>query len=413
MRSRASARIVAALAAALAVGLTACSVSPGGRDTTTEEPLVLEFIGAISAGARAPQVPAAAEAAAAAINAQGGVAGRPIKIEVCDHRNTAEGEAACAQDLARNDVIALIGNQVTNTTAVVDASVKNKIANIGLAGVGATDLVEASTTSFPIAVAAMSLLACPGPLKDAGAAQIGTVALDTGGGAALVAGVQAVVGKLPGTTYTTGARVAYSENNLAAPVQTVLNAGTTGAVTALAQPQLISTLSSNNGRMKICSSDGVATTADLKGLGQAADGFIVASPVPPSSLAGGTGEDGRRFVTEMDAYYASSKNEAAAPERRNGAALTAWMSVHAFADIAGGLPDITRESVTDAFSKTTNLDFPGLLAAPIDFTKTTPVPNMARLHNSLYSGYRWDAAVGNYVATGKTYDVISLLQGRA
>lgn len=412
MRPGASARIAAALAA-LAVGLAGCSAGAGGRAESSQKPLVLEFVGAISQGARAPQVPAAMKAAAEAINAKGGVGGRPIRIEVCDHRNTAEGESACAQDLARNDVIAMIGNQATNSTAVVDASVKYKVANIGVAGVGATDLVQASTTSFPIAVAAMSLLACPGPLKDAGAGQIGTIALDTGGGAQLVAGVQAVVGKLPGATYTTGSRVAYSENNLAAPVQTVLNAGTTGAVTALAQPQLISALSTNSGRMKICSSDGVATAADLRGMGQAADGFMIASPVPPASLAADTGEAGKQFVSEMDAYYASSKDEAAAPDRRNGAALTAWMSVHAFADVAGPLPDITRESVTDAFSKTTKLDFPGLLAAPVDFTKTTPVPNMARLHNSLYSGYRWDAAKGNYVATGKTYDVISLLQGKA
>ncbi|GAA1826939.1 hypothetical protein GCM10009836_00690 [Pseudonocardia ailaonensis] len=412
MRPTVSARTIATLAAALAVGLTACS-APGGRGSTATEPIVLEWIGSVSAGARAPQVPAAAEAAAAAINAQGGVGGRPIEIRICDHRNTAEGEAACAQDLARNNVIAMVGNQVKDTTTVVEASVKYKIANIGVAGVGSTDLAATSVTSFPIAVSAMSLLACPGPLQDAGASQIGTIALDTGGGATLVAGVQSVLGKLPGTTYTTGARVSYNENNLAAPVQTLLNAGSTGAVTALAQPQLISTLSSGNGRITVCSADGVVTAADLKGLGKAADGFLIASPVPPASLAGVSGADGKRYVDEMDAFYASSKDEAAAPDQRNGSALSAWMAVHAFAKVAGGLPQITRESVTDAFSKTTDLNFPGLLAAPIDYTRTTAVPNLARLTNPLYSGYRWDAAAGNYVATGKAYNVISLLQGRS
>jgi hypothetical protein len=88
------------------------------------------------------------------------------------------------------------------------------------------------------------------------------------------------------------------------------------------------------------------------------------------------------------------------------------MAVYAFARVASKISGpITRESVFDAFTKTTDLQFPGLLSKPIDFTKFTVVPNLARLFVSEYTGYTWNPATSDYTAGKAPADLIKLLTG--
>jgi ABC-type branched-subunit amino acid transport system substrate-binding protein len=56
-----------------------------------------------------PGVFSSAKAAAEAINAEGGVKGRPIEIITCNNRLTANGAAACARQAARERVVAYTG----------------------------------------------------------------------------------------------------------------------------------------------------------------------------------------------------------------------------------------------------------------------------------------------------------------
>ena len=384
-------------------------VQASGKATPKGDPIRLEFIGPLSGPSQASQIPAAAKAAAQAINDAGGVKGRPIEIVTCDTKNSTAGETSCAQKLAGSNTTALISEQAGNTTSVVDASVKNNIANIGLSGVGQNDLLAASTTSFPLAVPASGVLVCPAALSAAGAKRIGTLALDVG--AALVAGTKAVIAHVPGASYTTNAQVSLTDNNVASQVQTLINSKSDGVVLALVEPQVISALNSNNGRLKMCTTDGVVSTKDLEGLGNAAANFVQVSAVPPINLVAESGAAGKQFSTEISAYYAASNDPGASPDNVNGQSISGWMSVRAFADVAATLPTVTRTSVVEGFAKTSDLSFPGLLAQPVDFTKPTPIPNLARLFNANYHAYTWGSKTNSFTAMGDDLNLISLLTG--
>jgi hypothetical protein len=127
---------------------------------------------------------------------------------------------------------------------------------------------------------------------------------------------------------------------------------------------------------------------------------------------GDNGAAGEQFLADMDAYFQSSGDEAAAPERRKGTTVNGWMSVRAVEQVAKKLPEVTRDSVLKGFSSTTDMSFPGLLFTTIDFTKPQPVPTLARLFDSVYKAYVWDASKKSFSTDDKPLDIIKLLTGQ-
>ena len=59
--------------------------------------------------AQHPEVGAGAQAAAKAINSQGGINGHPIQIITCDIHDTATGEQACAEKAVSDGATAVVG----------------------------------------------------------------------------------------------------------------------------------------------------------------------------------------------------------------------------------------------------------------------------------------------------------------
>jgi ABC-type branched-subunit amino acid transport system substrate-binding protein len=67
-----------------------------------------------------PYVPQAAKVAAAAVNAAGGVMGRPVQVVVCDDHETPQGASLCAQQLLVQDkVFMMVGDDGFEEAAVL------------------------------------------------------------------------------------------------------------------------------------------------------------------------------------------------------------------------------------------------------------------------------------------------------
>jgi branched-chain amino acid transport system substrate-binding protein len=134
--------------------------SSGGDESTdtsdpaeelTGEPIRVMQIAQITdaaTGTPTPEVLAGAEAAAASINAAGGIDGRPIEVLSCDDMNDTNQAADCARQAVEEGVVATVGNN----TAYGDA-VNPILEEAGIASIGPNPLAMpdySSPISFPI-----------------------------------------------------------------------------------------------------------------------------------------------------------------------------------------------------------------------------------------------------------------------
>jgi ABC-type branched-subunit amino acid transport system substrate-binding protein len=365
-----------------------------------------------STGAAFPQNIAAAKAAAASINAQGGIQGHPLVVTTCDTQLTAAGEQACATTLDTSQAVAVISDGSSLTTSIVDTTVKDKIASIGVKGYGSSNYLAASTSQFPINNGAEALFVCPEGLKAAGASKVGGVIVNAAVGDVITQGLQAVITHIPGVSYTGRVSVELSATDYAAPLQTAINNGSTGVVSALASPGVDAMMQADNGRVKICSGLGTPPDSDLISLGSAANGYVAMSSLPPLNLIKNTA-DGKQFFADLAAYQKSSGDPAAAASQQDDGSLNAWLAVRAFQQVADKVSGpITRQAIFNGFTNLTDLNFPGILPHPINYTKTTPIPTLARLFLADYKAYVWSATTKSWSPLGdQSYNVINLLTG--
>lgn len=159
---------IAAVAAAAALVLAACGgsggdsstdASPtGGGDTTTAAPApeptgepvkTMTVTDLNSQGPVYPNIQFTAQAYEEWINANGGINGRPLEVEVCDSQGTADGSTACARKAVEDGVVAVIGSFNFAPDAIVDV-----LEPAGVAYFGACCMLGAqefqSKVAFPL-----------------------------------------------------------------------------------------------------------------------------------------------------------------------------------------------------------------------------------------------------------------------
>jgi branched-chain amino acid transport system substrate-binding protein len=103
---------------------TSSSSAPSSPGSTTAvptgAPIVVGLITQLSGTVAEPYTANAAQLAATAVNAAGGINGRPVKVDVCDNMSTEQGGALCAQKLLEQDkVLMLVGNSQTFDSSVL------------------------------------------------------------------------------------------------------------------------------------------------------------------------------------------------------------------------------------------------------------------------------------------------------
>ena len=120
--------IAAAVTALLLAALPAVGGATAAAKAASGAPIyvgVQTFVQVTSSQSQ-PEVAPAAEAAVKAINATGGIKGRPLKIVSCDNHFTSAGSAACWQQYAGNSsIVALVGGDdcfTDQSLAIIKAS---------------------------------------------------------------------------------------------------------------------------------------------------------------------------------------------------------------------------------------------------------------------------------------------------
>src|SRR5262245_53102293 len=111
MTQRGPGSSVIVLALSVALGVAGSSGASAATTTPNASPLklmtVYEGRGAASAS---PEIPEGAIAAAKAINAKGGIKGRPVEIIRCDTKNDPNVATECGRRAVSEGVVAMVGN---------------------------------------------------------------------------------------------------------------------------------------------------------------------------------------------------------------------------------------------------------------------------------------------------------------
>ncbi|HUZ30116.1 MAG TPA: ABC transporter substrate-binding protein [Solirubrobacteraceae bacterium] len=115
--------------------------------------------------------------AVAAINAAGGINGRPLQAIICDTKSDPNGAASCAHQAVSDGVAALVGSETQLEANYLPIIEQAGIANIGIVPIGAPAFT--SSTAFPLSSGTTASFSGQAlELVDQGATKISLVAID-------------------------------------------------------------------------------------------------------------------------------------------------------------------------------------------------------------------------------------------
>ncbi|WP_432198166.1 ABC transporter substrate-binding protein [Streptomyces sp. bgisy027] len=362
---------------ALAVTMAACGSSSSdsgpavepGDPSLTGSPIKLMVIAQLTATnqAETPQTVSAAKASASAINARGGIGGRPLQILSCDDKVDANAAAACARKAVSDGAVATVGQVSAMGAAINPVLQQNGMANIGPYPLSASDF--SSPSSFPLCAGGPAAIA--GVARNLGTNGAETVGLAYFGNAAGATSVPFVTTGLAGTGAKAGPKVPVPPGTAdLAPVAAATTKGADAAVLAL-QPDdavhfvQVARQSGNTAKLGMPAQD----PGLFKKLGGAGDGLYVATQfAPQSSSVPGI----KQFLADMEKYARGT--------RLDDYALNAWLGVQAFEKMLAQQKPATIDTATvkAGMSRLVNLDLGGVVA-PYTTTKESEMPGLNRI----------------------------------
>jgi len=301
-------------------------------------------------------------ASARAINAHGGVRGRPVEVDVCDDQADPNLAQACARRLVSDGVVAT-ANDASELTMVEGPILQEA----GIPRVGNFPLnIEDSTlpNAFPIDPGLFGQLA--GDLvgvRRRGLHSLFVVTIDTPpartqfqlAGALLKAADVAVAG----VAYVPAAATDYVPYVRAA-AQSRADVVYPLLPRQMAVPYLL-TAAHAGSRPVYAVPFGVFQTSDLAQLGGRAtpiEDDIEFSPTPPLSAADRFPAI-RQFQADMDAEYRAG-DRGAAPVLRSPGSLSSWLMIQIIARLAATLPSVDAASLMQALQSRPTVDTLGL-----------------------------------------------------
>lgn len=369
---------VLAATTALTAGLGACGSSTGDQPANASaaklkgSPLRLVVFTAFNSVDPQPEDYQAAEAAADAINAAGGVQGHPIEVSSCDvsSETSPSQSTTCARNLVANsNDLAEIGDQ---NAFQQQANVILAAANVPNIGPGpASASVLSAKNSFPLE--GLEGAAGATVLADAGATKISVAYADVAAAATAVTFNQLALQMGRGLKLLGGIPVPLTATDLSPEVAKAAKGdGVAMAVAPTTVGSWLTAQKQGNYNIKV-SVPGAALEPDvLSSLGSNSNGIIAALGLPSvdSSQPGIV-----KFRQEMSTYEPKA--------RLDEVALNGWLSVWAFAQVAKTISGpITRASVLAAFNNLTDFNVFGLLPNHFSTTKGfSMIPGLNRVFN--------------------------------
>jgi ABC-type branched-subunit amino acid transport system substrate-binding protein len=374
-----SGRLVRALlAGGIAVALFAACSDDGGGDSggggttddpgadLTGEPIKLMVTGAFDAfGADYSQVPAAAKAAADAIEADGGINGSPIEIIECNQASANEA-SDCARQAVEEGVIATVGTFSSYAADTLPILQEAGIPQVAPYLVGFDDYT--SPINYPVMGGTLSAVAGMGAqLADGGASTMNVTYLDIGPGAlaADLADVGAeprdaeVISKTPVPEGTVDFSPVVAEATEGDPE------GVAMLLTNRDAPGYVRSLEQSGFEGDIAASTSSFTPSQLEELGDTVEGLAVPNSFLPATYT--ENEAVQQFNDEIDTY--------AGDIVKDDAAQNSWLGVHLIDDLMEGANEVTAATLTEALDTTGPIDL-GLLP-PISFQQGTMIEALA------------------------------------
>jgi ABC-type branched-subunit amino acid transport system substrate-binding protein len=356
-------RIVAGAATAtLAIGALGVSASPIGAAEASGEPIKIGIYAPVAGnptGVSFPYSISAAEAAVAAINDTGGAKDRPFELVVCDPKENPNDAAACANTFVDEGVVAVVGSFSTQGAAAVQPVLEaSGVPNFGVFPISGADLQ--STNSYPLVGGSVPVFAgAPQFLKDAGAKSVWVVHIDNASAAA-VAGFSEQGAKLAKIDFAGSQGIPGVPPDMSPYVAAAQDAGADAVILAVSEAaavQFIEASQAAGADFKFASVG--FSPANLEALGDAAEGVIVPTPIPPDTKATRKQfPEMRQFHKDM-AAQAKTGDDSARPENTQlPHTQRVWTSVYELADVIDAMPgdEVTAATVKAQIDDTPEFD---------------------------------------------------------
>jgi ABC-type branched-subunit amino acid transport system substrate-binding protein len=362
-------KLITGMALLAAMTLTACGGGSGGGGGASGPSVKILVAGPLSSPTFSiPQMVNGAEAAAAAINAAGGVDGHQIEVLSCNDQANPNQAAQCAQTAISENVTAvtgffLFGPQIFDATNAAGIPVLDNQPVSASAGT--------SANSFP--VSAGSFAKFPGIARELvkkGDKNIVVMPVNTAAGAfnaTLTAkGVEAAGGTVVRTVTSQAGAPDYAPY-----VQQALEGNATQAIIYVGTPEdfpkLVLAAKQAGFTGHIGANIGHVPPAIAKSIADSGVKVFVASDyyLPPAPQA-------NAFAADMAKYEPSASVDVFS--------AGTWAAVHAIAAALEGKPATDAKALTDALSSSSALDV-GDILPKLNFSKPGPIPGYARLTN--------------------------------
>jgi branched-chain amino acid transport system substrate-binding protein len=319
-------------------------------------PIKLLLIGQITdpvQGQPVPEVASGAMAAADAINAVGGIHGRPLQITVCDDADNENKATTCAREAASIGAVATVADNTEWGTAVDPILLSEHIAVIGANPLTAADF--SSPNVFPIEPGGAATVAGEAmALSNAGARHIVVARVDNPAAALVDTFVNAALVSR-GLKVFKDVPVPATAPDLSSYVADATSGGADGILIAMDSnqgAQFIQALRSAGVKIPIATASSAVPPTELSRLGAAANGLYVSSDFRPI-YAGGPGMS--QFLSDMSKYEPSAALD--------DFSVNGWVSVEAFDKALAQLKltDITNATVLAGMKQVRNLDLYGIV----------------------------------------------------
>jgi ABC-type branched-subunit amino acid transport system substrate-binding protein len=318
-----------------------------------------------------PDVPEGAIAAAKAINAAGGIKGRPVQIIRCDTKNDPNVATQCGRKAVAERVVAMVGNLTIYANRFMPLLAQHKIPSVGLEPATAADFT--SPSSFPIAGGApVQFAGLGGALAAAGAKKIVLARLDIAEAAAVAQFVN--LGLMRFQLTMKDVPVPVGAPDMAPYAAAALQGGTDGIVVAQSSQDTVNFIQAvRQANPNVMIAMNVTLQGQVnKALGSAADGII--ENAADTIALKNTAE--KRYERDMKA--AGYKDLA-------GYRLPAYVSVRLIQTIAKGLTSVTAPAVFNALQRATHLETG--FTPPLQFKKGG-VAGLPRVFNPCLFNFR-------------------------
>jgi ABC-type branched-subunit amino acid transport system substrate-binding protein len=368
------------LAVVLAMVSLAAVAGCGGGGTAGPAPIRIGALVPLS-GFGLSYYASAFQAAVRSINAQGGIKGRRIEMDVCDDHSDPNEAQACARKLVGDGVIATAAN--VSEFSMVEGPILDEagIAQVGSEAISPEDFTL--PTAFPLD-GGIFVQAAGGivGVKRRGLHSLFAVTIDTPAGRTLVGSVSQVA-KAAGIDVTGSAYIPEAASNLTAYVQAAMQSKADVVFPGLPPSATIPFLQVSRllgARYLIMVPAGEFTPADIAAMGGAravTENDIEFAALPPISAADRFPAL-KAFLADMDAQLAAGDGNAA-PEHRTGGSVAAWLCIQIIAKLASALPRIDAAGILDALRTSPTVDTLGL--TPPWAPGRTGLPSMPRVTN--------------------------------